>query len=71
MEKDALEQLAKLGYDPVYGARPLRRCVRERVEERLAEMLLTGELSAGDTARAVLRDGAVLIERAEMSSVPG
>ena len=45
----ALETLAGLGFDPDYGARPLRRAIRSQVEDRAAELLLSGEAAAGDT----------------------
>ncbi len=66
---EALESLARQGFDPIYGARPLRRCLRERVEDRLAEMLLRGELRPGDRARAVLRDGEVAVEKVDEAMV--
>lgn len=42
------------GYDPDYGARPLRRTVQTQLEDPLAEALLTGELSSGGEAEAVV-----------------
>ena len=51
----ALETLAVQGFDPDYGARPLRRTIRAQVEDVAAEQLLSGALQAGDTA---LVDGA-------------
>ena len=52
----ALELLADTGFDPDYGARPLRRAIRAQVEEPLAELLLSGALGTGGTA-VVLADG--------------
>ncbi len=46
----AVDALASIGFDPVYGARPLRRAIRAKVEDRLAELLLDGTLNTGDTA---------------------
>ena len=46
----ALDRLAELGFDPEYGARPLRRAIRTQVEDPLAELLLGGGLCPGDTA---------------------
>lgn len=43
----AVEALAKAGFDPLYGARPLRRVIQERVENQLADALLRGELPRG------------------------
>ena len=45
----AVAQLAKAGFDPVYGARPLRRAIQSSVEDTLAEKLLDGQFTAGDT----------------------
>ena len=46
----AVEKLAERGYDPAYGARPLRRTIQSLVEDRVAEKLLEGELKAGGRA---------------------
>lgn len=48
--------LAEAGYDVDYGARPLRRVIQDRVEDRLSEALLSGEVKPGDTVRLVLAD---------------
>ncbi len=47
----ALDLLAELGYDPAYGARPLKRVVQLEVQNRLAEAILKGEISEGSTVR--------------------
>ena len=47
----ALEELANEGYDPVYGARPLKRLIQKKIQDRLAFMLLDGGVIAGDTVR--------------------
>ena len=46
----ALDRLTDAGFDPEYGARPLRRAIRTQVEDPIAELLLSGRLSAGETA---------------------
>ena len=46
----ALDRLTDAGFDPEYGARPLRRAIRTQVEDPIAELLLGGGLSAGETA---------------------
>ncbi len=46
-DEDAQDLLAKLGYEPSFGARPLKRALRELVLEPLSEMLLAGEVPAG------------------------
>ncbi|WP_457623530.1 AAA family ATPase [Persephonella sp.] len=45
----AKELISKLGYDPVYGARPLRRAIQKYVETPLSEKILSGEVKTGDT----------------------
>jgi ATP-dependent Clp protease ATP-binding subunit ClpB len=45
----ALDQLAEAGFDPVYGARPLKRALQQRLENTLAQQILTGEFGPGDT----------------------
>ena len=52
----AKEWLAKVGYDPVYGARPLRRAIERHVENPLSTKLLRGEFNQGDVIRIDLGD---------------
>ncbi|GAB3322590.1 ATP-dependent Clp protease ATP-binding subunit [Haliea atlantica] len=44
-----MERLAEVGYDPVYGARPLKRAIQQELENPLAQRILSGEFVAGDT----------------------
>jgi len=60
---EAVERLAKDGYDPRYGARPLRRAIQEKVEDAVAEQMLEGRLTAGDTARILLKDDELCVEK--------
>ena len=48
------EHLAEEGFDPVYGARPLRRAIQRRVEDSLSTYLLSDEISQGDKVIASL-----------------
>jgi ATP-dependent Clp protease ATP-binding subunit ClpB len=48
VEPGAVEELAREGYDPVYGARPLKRLIQKKIQDRLALMLLNGEILPGD-----------------------
>ena len=48
VEPAAVEQIAREGYDPVYGARPLKRLIQKKIQDRLALLLLNGEVSPGD-----------------------
>jgi ATP-dependent Clp protease ATP-binding subunit ClpB len=53
----ALEDLARRGYDPVYGARPLKRLIQQDIETPIARLLVKGELRDGETAAVDLMDG--------------
>ena len=61
-DDDAVAELARDGFDPQYGARPLRRAIQSMVEDAVAEKMLEGELKSGDTAHVRLKDGKVVIE---------
>ncbi|MBS0168912.1 MAG: ATP-dependent chaperone ClpB [Nitrospira sp.] len=58
---DALQNLGRRGYDPVYGARPLKRLIQQEIETPMARQLIKGELRDGDTAVVDLRDGQIVI----------
>ncbi|MEQ1802556.1 MAG: ATP-dependent chaperone ClpB [Gammaproteobacteria bacterium] len=53
----ALDQLAEAGFDPVYGARPLKRAIQQRIENPLAQEILKGRFGPGATIRVEARDG--------------
>jgi ATP-dependent Clp protease ATP-binding subunit ClpB len=55
----ALDLLGNIGFDPVYGARPLKRAIQQQLENPLANRILSGEFVAGDTI-LVDTDGVVL-----------
>jgi ATP-dependent Clp protease ATP-binding subunit ClpB len=59
----ARELLANLGFDPTYGARPLKRVIQKRLVDRLALAILEGEFGDGDTVRVDARDGELVFER--------
>ena len=62
--EDVIESLAREGFDPVYGARPLRRAITRRVEDSFSEAMLGGVVAAGDRVRAVLGEaGGIAYER--------
>ncbi len=62
---EAQEILAKEGFDPTYGARPLRRAVQRMIEDPLAEQMLMGTFKEGDVIKAVVKDGDIVFERGE------
>jgi ATP-dependent Clp protease ATP-binding subunit ClpB len=60
----AKEHLAEAGWDPTYGARPLKRAIQRLVENPLALRLLGGDFAEGDTVRVDLREGELAFEKA-------
>ncbi len=64
----ALEQLADEGYDPEMGARPLRRVIQQKVEDRLSDALLAGDFADGDTILIDLGENNEIILRREEKS---
>ena len=63
--EEALDKLAEQGFDPVYGARPLRRTIQSVIEDTVAEKLLEGVLKTGDTAAAVLENDKIVVNKAD------
>jgi len=60
---DVKDYLAKEGYNEAYGARPLRRVIQKKIEDVLAEEILTGKYSAGDTLVMKMQDEHIIIEK--------
>ncbi|WP_067514638.1 ATP-dependent chaperone ClpB [Endozoicomonas ascidiicola] len=56
LSDEALDQLAEVGFDPVYGARPLKRAIQRSIENPLAEAILSGRYKPGDTIKVVVED---------------
>ena len=63
VEKSAVLLLAERGTDRAYGARPLRRAIAELVEDRVADLLLSGELTAGDILHLAAEDSTLKVEK--------
>jgi ATP-dependent Clp protease ATP-binding subunit ClpB len=59
--REALELLAREGYDPDFGARPLKRAIQRLIQDPLAEMVLAGRLSEGETVSATVSDGVLVL----------
>jgi ATP-dependent Clp protease ATP-binding subunit ClpB len=70
ISEEALRAIAAHGYDPVYGARPLRRYIAHEVETRIGRALLGGDIAAGGIVRISMVDGELLVtfERAAHSA---
>jgi ATP-dependent Clp protease ATP-binding subunit ClpB len=64
LEPEARTLLGDLGYDPVYGARPLKRVIQKRLVDRLALAMLRGEFVEGDTVRVTAADGELVLVKA-------
>ena len=64
VDEEAVKVVAKEGFDPVYGARPLRRAIQSSVEDAVAEKLLEGAVKEGDAIRVTAEDGKIAIEKA-------
>ncbi|GAK13863.1 ATP-dependent protease ATP-binding subunit ClpC [Geomicrobium sp. JCM 19039] len=62
---EAKEKIADEGFDPEYGARPLRRALQKQVEDRLSEELLRGRIKKGETAVITYRDGEFVVDLKE------
>jgi ATP-dependent Clp protease ATP-binding subunit ClpB len=65
LTEDACRYIAARGYDPVYGARPLRRFIAREVETRIGRALLAGQVRDGALVRVDVRDGQLTVEYSE------
>lgn len=60
--ESARELIVEQAYDPVYGARPLKRYLQKHVETLLARMILSDQVSMGDTVTLKAEDGKIVAE---------
>jgi ATP-dependent Clp protease ATP-binding subunit ClpC len=61
LSDDAKKFLANAGFDPTYGARPLRRAIQKHIEDHLSEELLKGNISKGDSLTFEVKDGELVV----------
>jgi len=54
---EALDLLGEAGFDPVYGARPLKRAIQQQIENPLAQRILAGKFAAGETIQVEVEKG--------------
>ncbi|KRM98555.1 ATP-dependent Clp protease ATP-binding subunit [Loigolactobacillus rennini] len=66
----AVDVIAKVGFDPEYGARPIRRALQQEVEDRLSEELLTGHIKIGDSVTIGARKGEITVKVREPKQNP-
>jgi ATP-dependent Clp protease ATP-binding subunit ClpB len=65
LDDAARDLLGEAGFDPVYGARPLKRAIQQQIENPLAQKILQGEFLPGDRIRVTVRDGALSFAKPE------
>ena len=63
ISEELLLHLAKKGYDPIFGARPLRRAIQSMVEDKLAEEMLEGKVKAGDSIKVGMDGDNIVVTR--------
>ena len=64
----ALRELAAVGFDPIYGARPLKRAIQAQIENPLAKAILEGKFGPKDTVRVDARKGHIVFDKAEQAT---
>ncbi len=70
ISEEALEFIAKAGYDPVYGARPLKRYLQRELETRVARAIIGGDVVEGGTLKVELENGALSINSSKVIPSP-
>jgi len=63
LDDSALNLLGNIGFDPIYGARPLKRTIQTQLENPLAKQILSGDFTPGDTVRVFAQDGRLGFKR--------
>jgi ATP-dependent Clp protease ATP-binding subunit ClpB len=63
IDDSALQLLGNVGFDPVYGARPLKRAIQQQLENPLATKILSGEFNNGDTIQVSASGGALVFRK--------
>ncbi len=63
LDQKAEDLLGAAGFDPVYGARPLKRAIQQQLENPLAQRILAGEFGPGDTVKVTARDAALVMRK--------
>jgi len=63
LDEAATDRLAEAGFDPVYGARPLKRAIQQQLENPLAQRILRGEFGPGSKVRVTVKDGELAFAR--------
>ncbi len=69
LQGKVIEEIAKSGYDEKYGARPIRRAIQTRIEDPLAEEILSGRAKSGDTVKVSLKEDKIVFKTASGDAV--
>ena len=69
LTEEAKEAVAEAGWDPTYGARPLKRAIQRMIENPLALRLLEGDFAEGDTVLVDVEDGELGFDKAHAAAV--
>ena len=68
LTKASREWFVNHGFDPVYGARPLRRAIQKNLENELSKQILSGELSEGDSVTVNVSDGKLKFRKSKTTA---
>ncbi|NTV02343.1 MAG: AAA domain-containing protein [Chlorobiaceae bacterium] len=60
---EAVMWLARTGFDPAFGARPLKRVMQRQITNRISEMILAGQVDEGDTVEVAVEDGGIVLKK--------
>jgi ATP-dependent Clp protease ATP-binding subunit ClpB len=63
VSETALEQIGKVGYDPVFGARPLKRAIQQQIENPVAKLILAGRFGPKDVIPVDVKEGQFVFDR--------
>jgi ATP-dependent Clp protease ATP-binding subunit ClpB len=63
VSEEALDEIAKVGFDPLFGARPLKRAIQSRIENPVAKLILQGRFGPNDVVPVDLKEGVLSFER--------
>jgi ATP-dependent Clp protease ATP-binding subunit ClpB len=64
INSEALDMVGRAGFDPVYGARPLKRSIQDLIENPLADAILSGDFKGGDVVVVTVTDGSLSFQKA-------
>ena len=65
VKDEVFDLIAEKGYDPVYGARPIRRLIQGEIEDKAAELMLSADMNSGDRVEITVKSGKLVLEKAD------